>query len=463
MSARCIAILFILLISPGVDQESTLLFAQSTVETVKDATPETADTWWTPARFRYISLGLLLGIGGSLIWVSILRSRMRAQLETIQFYEGEVTLLKEESNDLKTTKTDFYLSIGEEITSPLDDIKNSTALLQETLFDENQLSLASSIHAKSDSLQLLVDSLHILSQLEARTLKPEFIPVTLQQCIKDSIKRVLPRATEKELELSYTIEAGVPLAVETDPNYLSLILTSLLSNGIKTTEQGSVSVHVQATQHISHYELAFAISDTGIGIPEELLLQLNESLTHPEDYRMGGINLAVCQRLSQLMEGQIGVESTVGNGSTFFFTFPVQEAVVVQSETHSNTEPINAPIALVDPNRITRKIATKFFNRLGHEVAEFTSIESLLPHLDSAPCQYIFVDINEVDTTNLMVSLMDLTNVAEDTPITVIAEIQTGEHVAALKALGVKHVISKPVQLKELEDIVQVAHSTALG
>ena len=387
---------------------------------------------------------------------------MRAQLETIQFYEDEVNLLKEESTTSKTDKANFYLALSEELTSPLDDIKNSTALLEESLFDENQLTLTSSINAKSDLLQMLANSLQILSQLEAKTLKPELIPVTLQQCIKDAITRVLPRATEKELELSYTIEAGVPLAVETDANYLSLILTNLLSIGIKNTEQGSVSVHVKAIKNTSHSELTFSISDTGIGIPEEQLHQLNDSLNQHDTYQVGSFSLAVCQRLIHAMEGQLEVKSTAGKGSTFFFTLRVQEAATAQPETPTNIEPLDAPIALIDPNRITRKIATKFFNRLGHEVAEFTSIESLLPHLENAPCQYIFVDINEVDTADLMVSLMDLTNRADDTPITVIAETQTGENIAALKALGVKHVISKPVQLKELEDIVQAVHSTAL-
>ena len=462
MSARCLALVLSLLILPAVDQESTLLFAQGAPETTRNAGPETADNWWTPARSRYISLGLLLGMGASLIWVSVLRSRMRAQLETIQFYEDEVNLLKEESINLKTDKTDFYLALSEELTSPLNHIKNSTVLLEESLFDENQLKMISSIAAKSDSLQILAYSLQVLSQLEAKTIKPELVPITLQQCIKDSITRVLTRATEKELELSYTIEAGVPLSVETDESFLSLILTNLLSIGIKNTEQGSVSVHVKATKSSSHSELTFSISDTGIGIPEERLQQLKDALLQHNNYRLGGFSLSICQRLIHLMEGQIGVESTAGKGSTFFFTLPVQEVASVQSETPTNPEALHAPIALVDPNRITRKIATKFFNRLGHEVAEFTSIESLLPHLDHAPCQYIFVDINEVDTADLMVSLMDLTNRADDTPITVIAETQKGENIAALKALGVKHVISKPVQLKELEDIVQAAHSPAL-
>jgi|GEM_PF-4847018 len=461
MSVRCLAILFLLLIAPGVDQESTLLFAQSTVETVRATNPEKADIWWTPTRSRFLTLGLFLGMGASLIWVSVLRSRMRSQLETIQFYEDEVKILKEERNDLNTDKTGFYVSICEEIMSPLDDIKHSTALLEESLFDENQLTLTSSINTKSDSLRMLVDSLQVLSQLEARTLKPEFTPVALQQCIKDSITRVLPRASEKDLELSYTIEAGAPLAIEIDANYLSLILTNLLRIGIKNTEQGSVSIHVKATKHTFHYELTFSISDTGIGISEEQLHQLEESLVH-NNYQVQGISLSVCQRLIHLMEGKIGVESTVERGSTFFFTLPVQEAVVEQSETPSAMESIDAPIALVDPNRITRKITTKFFNRLGHEVAEFTSIDSLLPHLDHTPCQYIFVDLIDVETASLMVSLMDLTNMADNIPITVIAETPTEENVSALKALGVKYVINKPVQLKALEEIVQVAHSPAL-
>ena len=462
MSARCLAIVILLLIFPAVDQGSALLFAQSTVEVARETTPEKAESWWTPARSRYISLGLLLGMGGALIWVSVLRSRMRAQLETIQFYEDEVRLLKEENTSLKTDKTDFYLSIGDEITSSLDGIKNSTALLEETLFNEDQLTLTSSINSKSDLLKMLADNLQTLSLLEARTLKPELIPVTLQQSIKDSITYVLPRATEKELELSYTIEAGVPLAIETDAKYLSLILSNLLSNGIQNTEQGSVSVHVKASKQSSHCDLTFAISDTGIGIPEEQLLKLKESLIHSNNTRTGGPGLIVCQQLIHLMEGQIGVESEIGKGTTFFFTIPVQEAVLVQSETDSQSDPVSAPIALVDPNRITRKIATKFFNRMGHEVAEFTSIESVLSQLDCDSCQYIFVDINQVDTANLMVSLMDLTNMAENIPITVIAETPTGENIAALKALGVKHVISKPVQLKELQDIIQIAHSPAL-
>ena len=307
-------------------------------------------------------------------------------------------------------------------------------------------------------LRTLVDDLVDFSLIAEGELTLEPEPFILQKCLKESINSVLPRALEKELELSYSIESGVPRAILADAKRVKQLLVHLLSNGIKFTERGSVSIHVSSTPSDSSHELIFAVKDTGIGIPADELETITHSfkqLNAKEDFEGTGFGLALCRRITFLLKGQLGVESKVGKGSTFYFSILAEETHIEELEPIQEEEPSSAVIGFVDPNRITRKIAAKFFNRLGHDIEEFNTIDALIARLNKTSYQLLCIDINEVETPHLMQALMDLNYAAENTPIIIIAENDTGENVAALKAMGVTQVICKPIQLKDLEEIVQ--------
>ena len=458
MYSRYMCIVFLSLILLVIPGESGLVYAQDQLhEAGQEPTLPETEAWLASDQVRFIGLGLLLSLGGTLIWASVLRRRIRTQLETIQFYEDEVAILNESISAVQKTKSSIFSSIGEEIKSPLDDVLSFTSLLEDMLYEEAQLDYANSIRTRGLVLRTLVDDLMDLSQIEAGELQIEPRPFVLQKCLKEAVNIVLPRALEKELELSYSIESGVPRAIITDDKRLKQLLVNLLSNGIKFTERGSVSIHVSNSPGDSASELTFAVKDTGIGIPEEELGTIATSLKQlntTDDFEGTGIGLAFCRRVTGLLKGQMGVESAVGKGSTFYFSIPVEETHIEDQEPAPESNTNAAFIGFVDPNRITRKIAAKFFNRLGHEIEEFNTIDSLIARLNNASFQLLFIDINEVETPHLMQALMDLNYAAENTPIIIIAENDTGENVAALTAMGVSKVISKPIQLKDLEDIV---------
>lgn len=458
MYNRYMCIIFLSLILLFLQGESGLVYAQDELRGVQPVSMQSdSESWLASDRIRFIGLGLLLSLGGTLIWVSVLRRRIRTQLETIQFYEDEVNILKEAITATQNTKSSIFSSIGNEIKSPLDDVLSFTSLLEETLYEEAQLDYANSIRNRGHVLRTLVDDLMDLSQIEAGKLVIEPNPFILQKCLKEAINIVLPRALEKELELSYSIEPGVPRAIITDDKRLKQLLVNLLSNGIKFTERGSVSIHVKSKPGDTISELTFSVTDTGIGIPEEerqTIATSLEQLNTTGDFEGTGIGLVFCRRITGLLKGRIWVESTVGKGSTFFFSIPVEETHIEEQDPIAARNTTSAFIGFVDPNRITRKIAAKFFNRLGHEIEEFNTIDSLIARLNTASFQLLFIDINEVETPHLMQALMDLNYAAENTPIIIIAENDTGENVAALTAMGVSQVISKPIQLKDLEEIV---------
>ena len=458
MYTRCLTLLTLLILIPFMDADLNQLHAwQINYNAISEDSDSLAQSWWTPERARFIALGLLLSLGASLIGVSVLRRRIRAQLETIQFYEEEVQSLKQQVNIAQHTKSYLFTSISNELKSPVDDVMNYTTLLESTLFEEAQLEYVNTIKSRGQALNTLADDLMDFSQIESGKFELAQEAFILQKCLQESVTLVLPRAVSKELELSYSIESGVPTAIISDPKRLKQILVNLLSNGIKFTERGSISIRVTGVQENTGLVLTFAIKDTGMGMHKDQLASITSSLTQSElhnDFGSLGFGLALNRQLVGLLKGNIWVESTQGTGSTFFFSIPVQEAQI--ESTHApSTSTQTAPIALVDPNRITRKIAAKFFNRLGADIEGFNTIPSLISHLKTNTYTHLFIDINEVESPNLMQDLMDLEQAADNASIVVITENDTDENEAVLKGMGVSRVICKPLQLRDLEEILE--------
>jgi signal transduction histidine kinase len=223
-------------------------------------------------------------------------------------------------------KSAFLATLSHELRTPVHVILGMMECLIDEGLQGEQVDLASTVNRQARVLASMIDDLLDLSAIEANRVElaqDTFDPRTV---IESAMKDWSDKATSKGLAISSSIGRGVPRSVIGDPRRLGQILGNLLSNAVKYTESGGIEVTLsQTADESSRARLRFEVRDSGIGIAPEGQRRLFEAFSrvHPESHRHyggTGLGLAICKRLAALFDGEVGVESQIGEGSTFWFT-----------------------------------------------------------------------------------------------------------------------------------------------
>ena len=308
---------------------------------------------------------------------------VRQNLETIEIQNIELDMARKEALEASRIKSEFLANMSHEIRTPLNGILGFTHLLQKSELTPRQLDYLSTIEKSADNLLGIINEILDFSKIEAGKLVLDSIPFNLRDLVQDTLTILAPAAHAKQLELLSLIYRDTPSSLVGDPLRLKQILTNLVSNAIKFTREGTIVVRAMLEdEQEDNAQLRISVQDTGIGLSPQDVRTLFQAFSQADNSLARqpggtGLGLVISKRLIEQMGGEIGVDSTPGEGSQFWISLSLPKA-------HDDIEQqppqplLGRRAAIVDGHELARQALEHQLEDCGLSVSLFASFEQLL-------------------------------------------------------------------------------------